>query len=143
MTGVCGGGEEGREADEADAVSGWDGTGRTYGAESLVCVCFHAEETRFHLVVAEQRWVELDAHDLWLTSRTLDLVFQVHPLTKASIHVKKKNASLVPVHVHTRLAGWGDGTTRVVDRGGCARTLVSMESIVADDTFPFTFPKCL
>jgi hypothetical protein len=25
----------------------------TYGAESFVCVCFHAEETWFYLVVAE------------------------------------------------------------------------------------------
>src|SRR6267142_1949263 len=108
---------------------GRDGMGRTYGAESLVCVCFHAEETRFHLVVAEQWWVELDAHDLRLASRTLDLVFQVRPLTKASIHVKKKErlARAGPrPHPAGWLAGWGDGTTRVVDRGGCARTLVSM-----------------
>jgi hypothetical protein len=54
----------------------------TYGAESLVCVCFHAEETWFHLVVAAQWWVKLDAHDLRLASRTLDLVLQVHPLMK-------------------------------------------------------------
>jgi hypothetical protein len=78
-----------------------DGIGGTYGAESFVCVCFHAEETRFHLVVAEQWWVELDAHDLRLAGRTLDLVFQIHPLTKVSVHVKKqKKPSLVPIRIH-------------------------------------------
>jgi hypothetical protein len=166
-----------------------DGIGGTYGAESFVCVCFHAEETRFHLVVAEQWWVELDAHDLRLAGRTLDLVFQIHPLTKVSVHVKKqKKPSLVPIRIHAHAhvlpsihpstsslaprhiaektaRGWdgtdgrtdgrtgrkrnkraavGDGTTTtVVVEVVCARTLVSMESILADDTFPFTFPKCL
>jgi len=90
----------------------------TYGSESFVGVCFHAEETRLYFLVAGQWWVERDAHDLRLGSRILDLELQVHPLYKCpSIYRKRDGPSLVhPPHLPCALqrrtderAGWGGG----------------------------------
>lgn len=54
----------------------------TYGAESFIRICLHAQKTWLHLFVTEQSGVELDPHDLRLDRRrrALHLVLQVHSL---------------------------------------------------------------
>lgn len=100
----------------------------TYGAESLIRICLHAEKTWLDLFVAEQGRVELDAHDLRLArrQRAFHLVLQVHALRVMvifpSIHTLFNPPASTPVF-------W--------------RTFELMERILADVTWPSTLPKCL
>jgi len=59
----------------------WEGN-NTYGSEGFICVCFHGEQTRLYLLVAEQRRIEFDAHDLGLAvwRMILRFILQVHSL---------------------------------------------------------------
>lgn len=106
----------------------------TYGAECFIRIYFHTEKTRLHLFVTDQRRVELYTHDLRLASAgarlqqrgVLHLVFQVHSLV-----IKQTISFYLPAafcHVCS---------------GESGRTFELIESILADDTLPSTFPKCL